>query len=114
MDWTASHPDKGTFEVTEEVAQVLRNRAGWTISGTSDDDQADDSQAVDGQEDVDMPDKADDLVTWIGDNPDRAAAALEAEQARPKPRTTVTDHIAKVLDPNTTPDNDQADDGQED
>lgn len=30
-----------------------------------------------------------DLMAWIGDDPDRAAAALAAEQAKDKPRATV-------------------------
>ncbi len=66
--------------------------------------------ASNGQDDV-IPEKAEDLITWIGDDADRAAAAHAAETQRDKPRKTVTDHIESVLNP--TP-NDPAANGQED
>lgn len=39
--------------------------------------------------DDEMPDLADDLVAWVGDNPARARAALAREQHRPRPRKRV-------------------------
>lgn len=45
------------------------------------------------------PDHADELIAWIGDDPERARLADEAESERPAPRKTVTEHIASVLNP---------------
>jgi hypothetical protein len=42
---------------------------------------------------VELPATADGLITWIGDDRDRAAYALAAEEQRDKPRKTVLDHI---------------------
>lgn len=39
---------------------------------------------------------ADEVRAWVGDNPERAALALEAEQAREKPRSTLVDQLAKL------------------
>lgn len=40
----------------------------------------------------------DDLMTWVGDDKERAAAALEAEQAKSKPRSTVVKRLAAMTD----------------
>lgn len=38
----------------------------------------------------------DDLVRWVGDDPERARQALEAEQAKDKPRSTVVKRLAAL------------------
>ncbi|MFJ3793895.1 hypothetical protein [Kitasatospora sp. NPDC090091] len=38
------------------------------------------------------------LMTWVGDDPDRAAAALAAEQAKDNPRATAVKRLAAVAD----------------
>lgn len=38
----------------------------------------------------------DTLMTWVGDDPERAAAALVAEQAKDKPRATVIKRLGGV------------------
>lgn len=95
---TISHPDYGTAQVTEEVA-AYQVRHGWTrgTKGTA---------KVTAEANTDeMPAKANDLVAWIGDDPDRAAQAKAAEDALgDKARQTVLDHIAKVTaEANTDP-----------
>jgi hypothetical protein len=35
------------------------------------------------------------VLEWVGTDPARAAAALEAEEARPKPRSTLVDELHK-------------------
>lgn len=40
----------------------------------------------------------DDLMAWVDGNPQRAAAALEAEQAKDKPRSTVVKRLSAMAD----------------
>jgi hypothetical protein len=51
---------------------------------------ADDVPPVDGT--------IDDLMTWVGDDKDRAARALIAEQAKDKPRSTVVKRLGGVTE----------------
>ena len=41
---------------------------------------------------------ADELMTWVDGDRDRAARALEAEQAKDKPRSTVVKRLAALAD----------------
>lgn len=89
---TLSHPDrKDTITVSTAAARVHK-RAGWVEAADSDQ----------------IPDGAKAVVAWIGQDPDKAAAALIAEQSRPKPRKSVLDHIETVTTP-VTPDESQED-----
>lgn len=38
----------------------------------------------------------DDLMSWVDDDPERAARALEAEQAKEKPRSTLVKALEKL------------------
>mgnify|MGYP001133706192 CR=1 FL=1 len=49
---------------------------------------ADDEPPVDGT--------IDDLMAWVGDDKERAGQALEAEQAKDKPRSTVVKRLAAM------------------
>jgi len=40
----------------------------------------------------------DELMTWVNGNPERAAQALAAEQAKDKPRSTVVKRLAALVD----------------
>jgi len=40
----------------------------------------------------------DDLMAWVGDDKERAAQALTAEQAKDKPRSTVVKRLAAMAD----------------
>ncbi|MFE2710625.1 hypothetical protein ACFXKI_01190 [Streptomyces mirabilis] len=40
----------------------------------------------------------DDLMAWVNDDPERAAQALEAEQAKDKPRSTVVKRLTALAD----------------
>lgn len=40
----------------------------------------------------------DDLMAWVNDDPERAAAALAAEQAKDKPRSTVVKRLTAMAD----------------
>lgn len=43
--------------------------------------------------------KVDDVLTAVGDDPERAKAALDAEKASPKPRTTLVDRLSTIANP---------------
>lgn len=45
---------------------------------------------------LDIDAKADDVLAWVGDNPARAAEALELERAKEKPRSTLVKQLAKL------------------
>jgi hypothetical protein len=45
---------------------------------------------------LDIDAKADDVLAWVGDNPERAAEALAAEQAKDKPRSTLVKQLEKL------------------
>ncbi len=76
-----------TIVVADDRVAAVHARSGWERT-----------DALAQQADETMPEHADDLIAWIGDDPERAHQALEAESTRPKPRTTVTEHIESVLD----------------
>lgn len=42
------------------------------------------------------------VLDWVGDDPAKAARALEAEQGRPAPRSTLVDALQKLVDANPT------------
>ena len=45
---------------------------------------------------LDIDTKADDVLAWVGDDPERAKHAIEAEQAKDKPRSTLVKQLAKI------------------
>lgn len=45
---------------------------------------------------LDIDATAADVLDWVGDDPDRAAEALAAEQAKDKPRSTLVKALEKV------------------
>jgi hypothetical protein len=47
---------------------------------------------------LDIDGTAADVLAWVGEDPDRAAAALEADQAKDKPRSTLVKQLAKLAD----------------
>ncbi len=45
---------------------------------------------------LDIDATAPDVLAWVGDDPERAAEALEAEQAKDKPRSTLVKQLEKL------------------
>jgi hypothetical protein len=45
---------------------------------------------------LDIDAKADDVLAWVGEDPERAAVALAAEQAKDKPRSTLVKQLEKL------------------
>lgn len=87
----ADNAPAGTVEVLEDdrdgpaaaSAELKQDPAG-TVPPEDDvpeDDQSEDAPPVDGT--------IDDLMTWVGEDKDRAVQALDAEKAKDKPRSTV-------------------------
>ncbi|MFF9279516.1 hypothetical protein [Streptomyces griseosporeus] len=71
----------------------------------ADDDQAhgqDEGQGpkgTDGPEDeLDINASVPDILTWVGDDPERAAEALRLEQAKDKPRSTLVTQLTKTAE----------------
>lgn len=105
-----THDDGRTTMATPEAAAALEHY-GWTR-----DEQLDDvtvaiekataplhdeiarlkAELASGHGD-EIPDGANDRIAWIGNDPAKAERAQADEATRPTPRTTVTEHIASVL-----------------
>jgi hypothetical protein len=47
---------------------------------------------------LDIDGTAADVLAWVGDDPERAEEALEAEQAKDKPRSTLVKQLEKLAD----------------
>jgi hypothetical protein len=47
---------------------------------------------------LDIDGTAADVLAWVGEDPERAAVALEAEQAKEKPRSTLVKQLEKLAD----------------
>lgn len=47
-------------------------------------------------EELDIEATAADVLIWVGDDPERAGEALEAEQAKDKPRSTLVKQLEKL------------------
>jgi hypothetical protein len=47
-------------------------------------------------EELDIDGTAADVLAWVGEDPDRAEEALEAEQAKDKPRSTLVKQLEKL------------------
>jgi hypothetical protein len=60
------------------------------------DQQPESPEPADGELDIDA--KADDVLAWVGDDPERAEEALEAEQAKDKPRSTLVKQLEKLAE----------------
>lgn len=82
---TLTHPNRKDTKTVSTAAARVHKRAGWVEAADADQ----------------IPSDAKALVTWIGDDTDRADAALVAEQSRPKPRKSVLAHIETVTTPVT-------------
>lgn len=75
--------DRGeTVDAPPELARVLVAQ-GWEPAGWGGSDE--------------VPDLVDDVKAWVGDDPAKAQAALAAEQARSKPRSTLVAHLENVF-----------------
>lgn len=69
----AEEPDAGAEDNADDGAQAEDDGDGPPVDGT-----------------------IDQLMAWVGDDPDRAAVALTAEQAKDKPRSTVVKRLAAL------------------
>lgn len=80
-------------EIPEDLAVQLVRRGGLVegIDGPGD--------AEASSEDLgDIPENIADIMKWVGDDPDRMQAALDAELAKDKPRSTLVDSLTEALD----------------
>jgi hypothetical protein len=65
--------------------------------------------------DLDITAKVDVVLAWVGDDPARAAQALEAENAKDKPRSTLVKTLEELAAREEDPeDDDEAEDDEDD
>lgn len=87
--WTVDETQDtaGTSDAAVEAARDLLVGAGWTVTPPL--------------EPVgEVPDgPVDDVLRWVGNSRDAAQAALDAEQSRPNPRTTLIAALEKLAAP---------------
>lgn len=95
----AGNAAKGSVEVLEgdpepEPEPEVDEGAGSDGEATSE------GQGADVGDDAELPvdGTAADILAWVGDDPDRAAEALDVEEARDKPRSTLVKQLAKLAE----------------
>lgn len=92
--WEALHHDMASHE---EAWRPIPRRPEEAVS----DDQPERDSGVEGSPESgsgEVPDGTrDDVLAWVGDDSDRAVAALEAEELRDQPRTTLVAALEKVI-----------------
>ncbi|MDT6983755.1 hypothetical protein ACFSUJ_12275 [Streptomyces lusitanus] len=49
-------------------------------------------------DDLDIDASVADVLTWVGDDPERAVAALDLEEAKDNPRSTLVKQLTKIAD----------------
>jgi hypothetical protein len=87
----AANTPEGTVEITEADPEPKAPPEPPKEPADDSDDPGDgDGPPVDGT--------IDDLMAWVDGDPERAAAALEAEQAKDKPRSTVVKRLTALAD----------------
>ena len=101
------HPLKQDDEVSGELAaylvsthspvEPLDDEARTLLEAPA--DQPEPEQQEDPQEppeELDINGTAADVLAWVGDDPERAETALEQEQAKDKPRSTLVKQLEKI------------------
>lgn len=109
--WEALHHDMASHEETWRPVPGRPLASGGIVTssglylvgeqGPEDVEQPERDSGVEGSPESgfgEVPDgPAKDVLAWVGDDSDRAVAALEAEEARDQPRTTLVAALEKVI-----------------
>lgn len=81
----------------QATAEPARTDTSSSPAGDNRSSADDDSEDAGGDDDGDVPDNVDDVKAWVGDDPARAAAALQVERARIRgPRKTLEPWLAEL------------------
>lgn len=97
--------DEGVFALSDHPATAQLRRHGVDEEAVEDvpvedGEQDEEPSEPEGSEDVDgdgVPDgTAESVLAWVGDDPERARAALAAEDRREHPRSTLVDKLRKL------------------
>lgn len=84
-------------EVSGELAAMLLERAPNKVTPVAEEVADDGPAGTDPRPDsLDSASTAPEVLAWVGDDPERAEQALEAEEARDKPRSTLIRDLTKV------------------
>lgn len=81
------------LETGAEVEPIDDAARAWRPTGTESEELEGDSEDDELSENA----TAAEVLDWVGDDRDRAAEALEAEQAKDKPRSTLVKQLEKLL-----------------
>lgn len=101
--WEARHHDMASHEeawrpvpgAPEQTPEPAPDAEGSSGAGAGQEDDPD-GPGVDTDGDGVPEGSAQQILAWVGDNRDRAAQALAAEEQRDKPRTTLVAALEKV------------------
>ena len=79
------HPSLGLESTVANSALPVWEKRGWEVVDTADN----------------VPDRhtVEEVLAEVGDDPERAARALEAERSRAKPRTSLVNGLERILNP---------------
>lgn len=84
-------------EVSGELAAMLLKRAPKKVTPVAEEGADDGPAGVDPPPDsLEGASTAAEVLAWVGDDSERAEQALEAEEARDKPRSTLIRDLTKV------------------
>lgn len=83
------------LETGTNVEPVDDAAADWLAAQVAP-DSAQEPAGGDGELDIDA--NAAEVLVWVGEDPERAAEALAAEQAKDKPRSTLVKQLEKLAD----------------
>lgn len=92
----ADNAPEGAVEVVEADPEPVAPGPGAAGDDSDDGPGSDGDGAAGGEPPVDGT--IDDLMAWVDGSPERAAQALEAEQAKDKPRSTVVKRLTALAD----------------
>ncbi|MGW6703608.1 hypothetical protein ACWGDE_01760 [Streptomyces sp. NPDC054956] len=85
-------------EPLDDDAKAHGQELGEADDGDSDDGQSPDADSFPSDAELDIDATAADVLAWVGEDSERAAAALAAELAKDKPRSTLVKQLEKLAD----------------
>lgn len=86
------------LETGANVEPVDDDAKAWRPADASEPEEAEEGDDAPPLE-LDIDATAAEVLAWVGDDPERAAEALEAEQAKDKPRSTLVKSLEKLAEP---------------
>lgn len=92
----AANAEPGTVEVLEADPEPEPEALDEPDNGLEDDEDEGELPESDEPDELVIDAKADDVLAWVGDDPERAGVALAAELAKDKPRSVLVKALTKL------------------